>query len=763
MASLENTGGTFGNTGTVSGTTSISGGTVTNTGAGDLQGAVTISGGTLESSADAGAIENQAAGTLTLQAGSTSGAVSNAGTATNGGTVASLENTGGTFGNTGTVSGTTSISGGTVTNTGVLTGDTTITGGTLVSSGTLGAATNTGGALEVTGGTSGVLTNTSGSLDVSGGVVASLVNADTATNSGTIVDLSQIGGTFSNSGSVTGTATISSGTVTNAGTLGGTVSLTGGTLTSTGTLGDVVNDGGLLTITDGSTGDLTNANGTLTFDNSVTVNGTLANNAGQTLTLGDDDDATDIVQVNGNANLNGTVRLGIGNVNGEIQADRINATGAVRGAPTFDFSLTQGATVQDVVDAGAVDLVGYGTGTTLTPTLSGDLAENVDPSLVFVLENNAASNQWQVEATANPAVGGLASGVTLTQSLIGVIVNRPTSPFVTALAIAEEDTCGFGTWGRATGGNAEATGSTTTSLTTADNTIRATYAGVQVGADYNCSGGEFNGWDLSFGAIAGVNRGQTEQDIFAFNGTTLEFDLSQRTNVIENDFTQSYLGGYVTAARNRFVADLQLRYENTDFELTNNELIAGQGVSFLDQDYSSNGLTLSGSVGYSIPIPQTDGLIFATSAGFSVSRSSVDDLAIDVTSGGTTTNGLVEIDDIETRVAFASATLAFSRIAPSGTAAFNFFGTATYYADFTPDTEARLFTDVSVPNAVPLTSSSSSFGDYGEISLGLSYTKIIEPGTVGALKQFDASIRLDGRASADLSSYGLTAQARLQF
>jgi hypothetical protein len=227
---------------------------------------------------------------------------------------------------------------------------------------------------------------------------------------------------------------------------------------------------------------------------------------------------------------------------------------------------------------------------------------------------------------------------------------------------------------------------------------------------------------------------------------------------------------------------LQLRVENIDFDLSNNILDQDSvtpgrqsvgAVFFNDQSYSSQNLTLSGSVGYSIPFPNNEGLIFATSGGFSISRADVDDILVGIDedadgvfdTGAGDSQGVVEIDDIVTTVGFASATLAKTRIAPSGTSALRYFGTVTYYADFTSDTDVTLFTSLAnqASGTNPFTSTASSLGNYAELSLGLNYTKIIDPGQAGALRQFDASVRLDGRASSDINSVALTAQARLQF
>ena len=58
--------------------------------------------------------------------------------------------------------------------------------------------------------------------------------------------------------------------------------------------------------------------------------------------------------------------------------------------------------------------------------------------------------------------------------------------------------------------------------------------------------------------------------------------------------------------------------------------------------------------------------------------------------------------------------------------------------------------------------STEPLGDFGELSVGLSYIKILD-GQVGNAKQLNASARIDGRFSEDVEALSLTAQIRLQF
>ena len=58
---------------------------------------------------------------------------------------------------------------------------------------------------------------------------------------------------------------------------------------------------------------------------------------------------------------------------------------------------------------------------------------------------------------------------------------------------------------------------------------------------------------------------------------------------------------------------------------------------------------------------------------------------------------------------------------------------------------------------------SSNLGVYGELSLGANYLKVLETGRAGKARQFNASIRVDGRTGDVLDSVGVSAQVRFQF
>ncbi len=74
---------------------------------------------------------------------------------------------------------------------------------------------------------------------------------------------------------------------------------------------------------------------------------------------------------------------------------------------------------------------------------------------------DAASGNVLIRTDLDPAIAGVAGSVSLSQSLIGAIVNRPTSPYTVGRAIPDPtDNCAPGTWVRATGGRSNMSGET---------------------------------------------------------------------------------------------------------------------------------------------------------------------------------------------------------------------------------------------------------------------------------------------------------------
>lgn len=209
--------GNTSNAGSIAALTNTSG-SFTNNAGGTITGKTTIEGGTVTNNFVITDADVAAAAALINNSGATAGTIKNNGTVSNAGTVGAVQNDAGTF---------TNNSGGTVL------GSTTVNGGIVVNNATL-AAVNIAAA--------GQFTNNSGA------VAGMVTNSGNTKNDGTITSLINDSGTFTNTGTINGTATVRDGSLINDGTISGTVEIyDGGLLAGSGIVGGtVVNAGGVL-------------------------------------------------------------------------------------------------------------------------------------------------------------------------------------------------------------------------------------------------------------------------------------------------------------------------------------------------------------------------------------------------------------------------------------------------------------------------------------------------------------------------------------
>ncbi|MCM2431421.1 autotransporter outer membrane beta-barrel domain-containing protein [Agrobacterium rosae] len=189
IASLQNDGGLF-----------------TNNGGGEVTGTTKIDGGTIVNNATLANIEIGKQGTFTNNNGAAAGTVTNAGTAANDGTIASLVNTDGYFSNTGTITGGATVTSGELVNQGTVAGTIDIfDGGLLSGSGVSGGLTvNAGGILSPGPGiatldVTGNLTFHTGStyqLDINANGLSDRINAGTINIDGGTLDIRAATGTY---------------------------------------------------------------------------------------------------------------------------------------------------------------------------------------------------------------------------------------------------------------------------------------------------------------------------------------------------------------------------------------------------------------------------------------------------------------------------------------------------------------------------------------------------------------------------------------
>ena len=373
----------------------------------------------------------------------------------------------------------------------------------------------------------------------------------------------------------------------------------------------------------------------------------------------------------------------------------------------------------------------------------------------YELVSTGKFETFDLQSSIGSGIASLAAAVGLTQTVIGGIVNRPTSPYVGSLASSpEEDPCGQGNWARLTGGYANAEGRYTDAVSGKSGTapISLNYRGLQVGTDFACFGGKYNGWDMAFGGIAGLNSGSTSNNVFKVDSSGVS--TTDLLSITTTSFGQKYGGAYVTASRGRFFSDLQYRYDDTEYTSTNTAMPGeDQVVDLTGSVYNTKGSTISGSLGYSFPIGEpADGLSFVSSTGFALSDLSTGKI-------GLGNDGDLKVADTKSRIGFLSGTVAKSAVRPDGESLLSYFGTFTLYDDF-GNNQTAVYTPASgVGRELTL----SNAGKYSEFSTGFDFVRVLDPGKGSKARQLNANIRVDTRVGDDLDSMGIAAQFRLQF
>ena len=753
---------TISGSGTVTGVTTIDNGTLVQTGVnsqlgtdgttastvtvgsgGDYQanegiaGDVTNSGGTITAADTTFASLINTSGTVTIAAGKTLQAESlrNDGTLTIG-DGATFTGTGNTFNNAGIA---TIANGGSIIDAGAINN---LAGGTLTFAGlaTVNADSNSvGGEIVTNAGTFIVNSATNSTASIGNDAFTNLGTGTIAVNGTATLDGIT---TLTNSSTSTNAINIATGATLEAINLNSSA----GTITVAGSLDAATGiTGGTLTINGGTVASLTNSGTVKVTGTTATVSNNVLMTAG-TLDLQSDGVATTDLMVMGDADLSGTILVDVDLSDGSTDGDTITVNGNLSGLVDLSFNNV----ASSAGNISNIELFKYNNSSSLKFSDSG-LPTN-GQFLYFV--DDETDNIIQLKSMVNTGIANLAATVGLTQTVVGAIVNRPTSPFVSDyVGDKSEDACGAGGWARATGGRADAEGSYTdvTSKKSATTPVSLSYSGLQMGSDFACFGGHYNGWDMSFGGIGGFNKGSSSNNVFDIDFNT-GLPTSTLLSVTNTDIKQVYGGLYMTAARGRFFSDLQYRYDKTEYTSNNTEVVADRGFDLNNSVYDSKGQTLSGSVGYSWPIGKVEGLNFVSSIGFALTDRKTDTIDLG-------DDGSLKINDSKSQIGFVSATIAKSKVLPDEITLLSYFGTVTYYDDFADDPTAVFTT----PSATTRDITLSSIGSYAELSAGVNAVRLLSPGDAGNARQLNVAVRVDARIGEDVESWGIAGQLRLQF
>lgn len=327
------------------------------------------------------------------------------------------------------------------------------------------------------------------------------------------------------------------------------------------------------------------------------------------------------------------------------------------------------------------------------------------------------------------------------------------SAFVSAPANPAPDQPGGGVWGRAIGGEVTLKSSSNsastnvrndtgavvnTSTTACNNSVKANFAGVQVGADIARL--NWSGWNVHLGTTAGY-LGSKSDDSFGFS----------------NKYEVPFLGTYVVATKGRFFADVMVRTEYYNITLNN------PGLTYFNQPVGAHGYSISASTGYNFDLGNN--WFIEPSAGFIYSNTSVDSF---VNPGTALLNipGTIATSDIKSEIGrlslrggttIATPTVIWQPFA-SASLFHEFAGSVTTNYTSLPNSAfltGGVFGPGLVPQTFTQTTSTSRVGTYGQYSIGIA-GQVVNTGWLGFA-------RLDYRNGNNIDGWTGNAGIRYQF
>lgn len=594
----------------------------------------------------------------------------------------------------------------------VLSGNVTVGGDRVESTGTVSVAagsTMSGlSALEQTGGslTGGGTIGVTGPVTLSGG---STLAAGTTLNASGAQTLNQttVAGILSGTGAVT---------------VGGATSLTG-QITAAPTV--TVANGGTLTISGagsvGSAATTINAGGVLATANNLSFGGGLTNN-GQVRLTGAAGQSLSASSLAGT----GTYQMALGST--------LVSTGAITGTLGFDLTGTTTASLgaRTLLVNGLPGTV-YSIGT-LTTT-----AATFRP-YVQILEQDTAAGDLSVVTLANPALGNLASGLTLTELLLSGAANRPANPF--ALPSQGDATCAPRVSATGTVGRATLEGAATPAGGQSDARYTALETGLQVG----CADGSLNGWSVIAGLNGGFVDGTSKQAVLGVGATGT---LGASVGSVSDTFRQTQGTVYIATERNGFSADLYLRKDSTRHALRE----SGSSLGLSGANARTEATTVGASISYALPTAAS-GLSLVPTLG--ISRTEAGGSTLNLADGST-----LSLGGYTATTRFVGASMS-QTLAPTAN---GLQQTATFSGTYYDQSMNARTSTLQVPGLAGGTDvlQSQGLGSFAELSVGYAMD-----GTLGAAggtpTRMSLGVKASARAGDQVSdSYSLSAQFRLSF
>jgi opacity protein-like surface antigen len=374
---------------------------------------------------------------------------------------------------------------------------------------------------------------------------------------------------------------------------------------------------------------------------------------------------------------------------------------------------------------------------------SGAFAQCAAPVLIG---GTAITNLSEVAVPPGAASAALSSVI---GNVNTAFLAQQGSAFVSAPANPAPDQPGGGVWARAIGGqvdlksssNSTITATTVggpvvnTSTTACNNSQHDSFAGVQAGADIARL--NWSGWNVHLGTTAGY-LGSKTSDNFGFNNTV----------------QVPFFGTYLVATKGRFFADLMVREEFYNINLSN------PGFNFFNQPIGAHGYSISTSAGYNVDLGNN--WFIEPSAGFIYSRTTVDNFV----SGGTPAlaiAGVISTNDVISEIGRASVRVGKTIETPN--VIWQPFGSASVFHEFAGNVISNYTSvpngaflnagGVNTPTTFALQTSTSRVGTYGQYSLGVA-AQIVNTGFLGF-------VRVDYRNGDNINGWTGNAGIRYQF
>jgi opacity protein-like surface antigen len=391
---------------------------------------------------------------------------------------------------------------------------------------------------------------------------------------------------------------------------------------------------------------------------------------------------------------------------------------------------------------------------------SGAQAQNcvLGPATAITNMNTIGTSPAAVSGVVGSAITA-ASTAFLLQST--AFIGSPTNP-----APGQQ---GGGIWVRGVGGEVGIKSTTNSAISSSSGLatsdacsqkVNENFGGVQFGAD--TAKLNYNGWNLHLGTTAGYldSSGSVSGGAFAFTDPVTGTGVGGGS--FNNDTKVPFFGIYAAATNGGFSIDGLLRWEY--YQTTLN----APGANLFGQSLDAQGLSFSSSAAYQWQIPNSNWFL-EPSAGVIISRIKVDPfnyLTTGVAPGasaafptGDTLSGSLQLANINSDIGRLG--LRAGTTIQSGNMIWQPFGAVSVWHEFggNPSSTFTTCPGCVVVGAVPVTltstSSTTTFGTFGQYSLGISGA-VAGTGWLGFA-------RIDYRDGSNLEGFSGTGGIRYQF